>query len=330
MPELAKISQDSIGRSTTSSSLPKENQGLLSMNRYHVIALIALFILVVALPVYALREPQRMEQAQTDWQQELVGYAASIYVEHCSLCHGVAGEGIGAMPALNNPGLAQANRRLLYRTIAHSPHGTPMAAWHLDEGGVLMNSYQVEGLVALIQHADWPQVGEIATARGLAPAAPIPVVEMASLEIMAEPDPHECRACHEEPLVHAGLFGLNCARCHTLQTWKPAFLSRHVFLLDHGGQGQVACQTCHTQTYAAHTCYECHDHQPEQMREVHAREDIVAIENCVECHPTGRAGEAGELRDLNTGQEHAGEPYDKPQATQQIAREQDENEDWVK
>ena len=121
---------------------------------------------------------------------------------------------------------------------------------------------------------------------------------MATLESNGEPDPHECRACHEEPAVHASRFGLNCSRCHTLQAWKPALLTRHAFQLDHGGQGEISCQTCHTHTYSEHSCYECHDHKPAQMQEVHAQEGIVEFETCIECHPTGQEGEAERLHQM--------------------------------
>ena len=263
------------------------------MKRYDLISLIALLVLVTALPVYVLMEPGRMDRAQAALRQQFVAGGASLYIENCALCHGAAGEGIGAMPAVNS--LDSADYDVLFRTIAYSPHGSPMAAWHVDEGGIL-NEYEVEGLVTLIQNADWPRVGELASAKGVTFPTPAPKVDIAALEGVGE-DPHECRACHEEPDIHANRFGLNCARCHTLQAWKPALLTRHTFLLDHGGGGQVACQTCHTYTYFEHTCYGCHDHKPEQMIEVHAQEDILEFENCVACHPTGREGEGELFRD---------------------------------
>lgn len=276
------------------------------MKRYDLISLIALMILVTTLPIYALRESDRMDQAQAALREQFVADGAILYVENCVLCHGPTGEGVGAMPALNR--LASADYDVLYQTIAHAPHGSPMASWHIDEGGIL-NDYQVEGLVTLIQNADWPQVDELASTRGLAlPSAVDTRVDMTALEGVGE-DPHECRACHEEPEVHANRFGLNCARCHTLQAWKPALLTRHTFLLDHGGEGQVACQTCHTYSYSAHTCYECHDHTPEQMEEAHAQEDIFEFENCAVCHPTGREGEGELFRDsYYASQESEGRP----------------------
>jgi mono/diheme cytochrome c family protein len=263
------------------------------MKRYDLISLIALLILVTALPLYLLREADRMDRAQTILHEQFVADGAILYVENCVLCHGPSGEGVGAMPSLT--GLSSADYDVLYKTIALAPHGSAMASWHVDEGGSL-NDYQIAGLVTLIQNADWPQVGKLASTSNSAPYSP-PAwgtdVDMTALEGVGQ-DPHECRACHEEPEVHANRFGLNCARCHTLQAWKPALLTRHTFLLDHGGEGQVACQTCHTYSYSEHTCYECHDHTPEQMAEVHAQEGVFEFKDCVACHPTGREGE-GEL-----------------------------------
>ena len=170
-----------------------------------------------------------------------------------------------------------------------------MAAWHIEEGGVL-NTYEVKGLVALIHKVDWGIVSKMATSRVVEFVEPVIAdVDLTALGSGNE-DPHECRACHEEPTVHADRFGLNCARCHGLEAWKPALLTRHTFLLDHGGDGKLTCNTCHTMTYSEHTCYGCHDHTPEQMETVHTEQDIVDITNCVQCHPTGQEGEGNQMR----------------------------------
>lgn len=108
--------------------------------------------------------------------------------------------------------------------------------------------------------------------------------------------PQECVSCHEEPTVHAGLFGLECARCHTAAAWTPAQLTQHTFPLDHGGQGIIACETCHEQSYTVYSCYNCHEHDPAGIREEHIKEDIFEFEDCVECHPTGLK-EEGENED---------------------------------
>ncbi len=70
------------------------------------------------------------------------------------------------MPALNHPALSEANSDALFRTIARAAHGTGMAAWHKSEGGVL-NEYQINQLVLLIQKADWQRVDQVALENNL-------------------------------------------------------------------------------------------------------------------------------------------------------------------
>ena len=117
--------------------------------------------------------------------------------------------------------------------------------------------------------------------------SPPAILQEISVSMLPEEDPHQCIACHEDPKVHRGQFGLDCVRCHTLEAWIPASLTRHTFALDHGDQGDVACETCHIETYAENTCYECHDHQAAQMAELHQAEGIDDYDNCQICHPTG-------------------------------------------
>jgi Cytochrome c3 len=102
-----------------------------------------------------------------------------------------------------------------------------------------------------------------------------------------------CADCHSEPAIHLGFFGLECQECHTSTAWSPAYLREHSFPLNHGEQGQVACQTCHTASYTEYTCYGCHDHQPEQIAGEHIEKGVSAsdLPNCTKCHPTGREKE---------------------------------------
>lgn len=105
--------------------------------------------------------------------------------------------------------------------------------------------------------------------------------------------PSECVSCHQEPEIHAGYFGLDCENCHTTTAWAPAKLVNHTFPLDHGGEGVSDCQTCHLDRYTEYTCYECHEHQPDEILEEHLEEGISAAElpDCVSCHPTGLEGD---------------------------------------
>jgi mono/diheme cytochrome c family protein len=265
------------------------------MKKSDLISLTALAILVVGLFVYAVLEPSRMARAESGLRQHHVLEAAGLYVDYCALCHGADGAGIGAMPAINNPALAEADDELLFRSIARAAHNTAMAAWHVEEGGVL-NDYQIGELVTLIQHADWAEVNAVAKKQGFEPPVISELVDLSYMEVEDGSDPHACVACHEDPAIHLGKFGPNCARCHSATAWTPALLTKHTFLLDHGGEGQVSCETCHVDNYYEHDCYACHeDHQPDEMETVHLDEGLAEYTSCIDCHPTGVEGEAERL-----------------------------------
>lgn len=270
------------------------------MNRYDVLSLIVLVVFVISIPVYAINEPLRLQGAQENLRQQNLQQAAVNYAKLCSTCHGVAGQGLGVTPPLNNPAFKEANATDLFTTIARAGHGTGMAAWHMSEGGVL-NDYQIEQLVTLIQHADWKMVGQVVLELGLG-QTPVSADQLGEAFMWAEnsDDPHSCISCHEEPAVHAGEFGVNCARCHNSVAWTPAVLTKHTFFLDHGGEGQLECNTCHVENYSTNSCYECHDHQPDAMQQVHAvKEKLADYDDCIACHPTGESGEAAKLMDGN-------------------------------
>jgi len=179
------------------------------MNGYKVISVLALLVLVVGLPIYVLREPDRMAQAQADLRHEFVSDAAVLYVENCAICHGAAGEGIGAVPGLDNPGLREADYDFLYKTIARGRYDTSMTGWQVDEGGIF-NDYQVDELVALIRYVDWSQVRELAAVQGLIPPTmPVPEVDEGFLEEITALGP-EGNIWAEGMQTYAN----NCTICH--------------------------------------------------------------------------------------------------------------------
>lgn len=267
------------------------------MNKTNLISLAALVVLVFVVPVYGMMEPVRMVQSKAELRQQQIDESIQVYLDNCALCHEVDGSGTEAMPALNNEALAGANAEALFNTIARAAHGATMAAWHLDEGGILTD-YEVNGLVTLIRTGAWQDVRRAAVLTGYEkPFMPAIDTSLAAWDLNGEADPHACVECHEDPVVHMGTFGVNCAMCHDTVAWTPAALTRHPFKLDHGGQGTVACETCHPTNYVAYDCYACHhDHQPEEMETAHTAENIFEFEDCAACHPTGAAGEADTLR----------------------------------
>ena len=266
------------------------------MKKYYLrITLFCLLALSIAIPVYSANEAGRMAAADQAFLDVYVSEGTHLYIKYCADCHGPGGEGADLMPALNNPALADADSRVLFQVIARAAHGTSMAAWHIEEGGTL-NDYEVGSLVALIKANDWTQVIALA-GTGRTQKQPMAAGENAILYFnSANPtDPHDCIACHDEPALHAESFGINCSYCHTLEAWKPALLTRHTFAIDHGDEGNQTCQTCHVDTYVEYTCYICHDHTPQDMEIFHVEEGYPEYDACIECHPTGAGGEAGDI-----------------------------------
>jgi len=72
-----------------------------------------------------------------------------------------------------------------------------------------------------------------------------------------------CAGCHDDPAFHTGMFGLDCAQCHTTDNWFAAYNGPHPGIADEGGRGVNhgggSCRDCHTQTLHAATCTKCHD-----------------------------------------------------------------------
>ncbi len=270
------------------------------MDKTKVISLAALLILVIALPVYGLMEKGRMEQARQALNDQYMMEGIEIYVQYCATCHGNAGEGVGMVPGLNREALIEARSDLLFKSIARATHGRAMASWHIDEGGVL-SDYQLNEVVTMIQKADWMMVAQVAAVRGVnSTFSPVGEGGVAYMSVEDLEDPHHCANCHEEPEMHADQFGINCARCHSATAWAPAVMTSHTFFLDHGGEGEVACQTCHPAKYGVYDCYACHeDHQYDEMKEVHLAEDITEFDTCSACHPTGLEGEAAKMIEAN-------------------------------
>jgi hypothetical protein len=72
-----------------------------------------------------------------------------------------------------------------------------------------------------------------------------------------------CASCHSDPAYHAGMFGLDCAACHTVNNWAARYNGPHPGIADEGGSGVnhggASCRDCHTQTLHSATCLACHD-----------------------------------------------------------------------
>lgn len=75
-----------------------------------------------------------------------------------------------------------------------------------------------------------------------------------------------CVSCHSDPAFHTGMFGTDCASCHTTNNWSAAYNGPHPGIADEGGSGVNhgggPCRSCHTQTLRTATCTQCHSGSP--------------------------------------------------------------------
>jgi hypothetical protein len=79
-----------------------------------------------------------------------------------------------------------------------------------------------------------------------------------------------CSSCHSDPAFHSGMFGLDCASCHTVENWAAKYSGPHPGIADEGGSGVNhgggSCRSCHTQSLREATCTQCHEGNPESER----------------------------------------------------------------
>jgi len=112
-----------------------------------LVGLLATQLIVFGLAFYIFNEPNRIVSAQAEILATQLDSGMTLYAENCAVCHGLNSEGIGANPALNNPGLASMPYDEIFKTIARGRYATAMPAWSKDEGGPL-SDYQISELVA--------------------------------------------------------------------------------------------------------------------------------------------------------------------------------------
>jgi mono/diheme cytochrome c family protein len=173
-----------------------------------LLGLLGTALIVVALSVYMLSEPNRILDSQGQILHAQLEDAMTLYAENCGVCHGLNGEGIGATPPLNAPGLVDMPYEELYKIIARGRFETAMPAWSKEDGGPL-SDYQIGELVALIQSGDWQETGDRVINLGLAPLIPF----------TTDPDPVLLEALGTLPggeILQSGvtIYAAQCVACH--------------------------------------------------------------------------------------------------------------------
>jgi mono/diheme cytochrome c family protein len=121
-----------------------------SLDRYYTVGLVFLFVLVVAFPLYRLREPGLRAHAKTEQSAEYQRIGATIFNQSCSSCHGANGTG-GTAPTLNSKQfLTATSDDQAALIITGGVPGTSMSAWSIDFGGPL-TSEQVRQIITYLR-----------------------------------------------------------------------------------------------------------------------------------------------------------------------------------
>ncbi len=181
-------------------------------NRSHrleiLIGTIATGFIMLALALYILLEPNRIQSAQASTLNVQLNDSMSLYAENCAVCHGLQGEGIGSIPPLDNPALRTMPAVDIAKTIARGRFNTAMPAWSQEDGGPL-SDYQITEMVALIQSGNWIVTKDRVINLGLSPLVPF----------TTEPDPALLAQVGSLPdgatLQSAiKIFSAQCVSCH--------------------------------------------------------------------------------------------------------------------
>ena len=165
-------------------------------------------LIVVALFFYILNERIRIEASQAEILASQLDDAMTLYAENCSICHGMAGQGISTIPAIDNDGLRSMSANDLTRIIAEGRYNTAMPAWSQTNGGSL-SDFQVTELVALVQFGNWQTTQDRVVNLGLAPLVPF----------TTDPDPALLEAVALLPdgatlQTAITIFAGKCVACH--------------------------------------------------------------------------------------------------------------------
>jgi cbb3-type cytochrome c oxidase subunit III len=178
------------------------------MRKWMIIGFMATIMIAITLPIYAFNETTRMTQAQAQLLAESIDQGQIIYAENCVVCHGLDGQGISAYPGLDNEGLRNMDYDSIFKTIDRGRYDTAMAAWGVNEGGVL-NDMQIDQLIAMIQHGDWTETAQTVERLGLSPPTVI------SLELSDDLLAEIANLPHGEIIARAlPVYAANCIGCH--------------------------------------------------------------------------------------------------------------------
>lgn len=141
-----------------------------SLDRYYTAGLVFMFVLVVAFPLYRLREPDLRAHAKSEQAAEYRRIGDALFDQSCASCHGKAATG-GSAPTLNSKQFLSATTdSQAALIITGGVPGSSMSAWSIDFGGPLTEE-QIRQLVTYLRSLE-PNAPSVPDWRTGAKAAP--------------------------------------------------------------------------------------------------------------------------------------------------------------
>lgn len=144
------------------------------MEKKILIGFLLTALIIVFIPVYAMGESARQEQALHRQQEEALERGAEIFASLCASCHGSQGQGLIGPPLRGS----KQNRENLIKAITRGreTRSVPMPAWGAEDGGPL-KKHQIDDLVFFVQnwneHALGNAVAKHSAAHGQLPEEPV-------------------------------------------------------------------------------------------------------------------------------------------------------------
>lgn len=141
-----------------------------SLDRYYAAGLVFMFVLVVAFPLYRLREPDLRAEAKAEQATEYQRIGDALFNQSCASCHGPSATG-GSAPTLNSKQFLSATTdSQAALIITGGVPGSSMSAWSIDFGGPL-TAEQIRQIVTYLRSLE-PNAPSIPDWRTGAKAAP--------------------------------------------------------------------------------------------------------------------------------------------------------------
>jgi mono/diheme cytochrome c family protein len=122
-----------------------------SLNRYLVVGLVFMILLIVGFVAYRVREPGLRKDAERAQTTSYTDIGRQLFSANCAQCHGANATGGGDAPTLNSSQFLKstANNQIA-ALVSGGVSGTGMPAWSLDYGGTFTDE-QVQQVVTYLR-----------------------------------------------------------------------------------------------------------------------------------------------------------------------------------